>query len=136
MTAALVAAWVGAFVAPVCIELLKMFAIHKGWYPSQPDTTPSQHEQTISILREIRDALQDINSKVGQCPLALTDTLEELSQGVSRLRELGEARSRESGVLIYQRMPVPPVPGAASHPATAERPCMRGPESSKRHRGE
>jgi hypothetical protein len=109
MTAALVAAWVGAFVAPVCIELLKMFAIRMGW-------CPSQEEQTRKILREIRDVLRDINSKVGECPRALTDTLQDLSQGVGRLRELGEARSREGGVLIYQRMPIPPLPGAAAHP--------------------
>jgi hypothetical protein len=116
MTAALVAASVGAFVAPVCIELLKMFAIHKGWYPSQPATPSSHHEETKMIIGEIRDALRDINSKVGECPPALTDTLEDLSQGVGRLRELGEARSRECGVLIYQRMSIPPVPGAAAHP--------------------
>ena len=117
MTAALVAAWVGAFVAPVCIELLKTFAIHKGWYPSQPATQPSRYEEAMKrLLGEIRDALRDINSKVGECPPALTDTLEDLSQGVGRLRELGEARSREGGVLIYQRMSIPPVPGAAAHP--------------------
>lgn len=93
-----------------------MFTIRKGWYPSQPATSSSHHEETKKILREIRDALQDINSKVGECPQALTDTLEDLSQGVGRLRELGEARSREGGVLIYQRMSIPPVPGAAAHP--------------------
>jgi hypothetical protein len=117
MTAALVAAWVGAFVAPVCIELLKMFAIHMGCYPSQPATPSRKHEKIITVLEGIRDGLQDINSKVGECPPALTNTLEDLSQGVGRLKELGEARSRESGVLIYQRMSIPPVPGAAAHPA-------------------
>jgi hypothetical protein len=79
MTAALVAAWVGAFVAPVCIELLKMFAIHKGWYPSQPATTSSHDEKTKMILEEVRDVLRDIKSKVGECPPVLTDTLEDLS---------------------------------------------------------
>ncbi|KAF4636019.1 hypothetical protein G7Y89_g2067 [Cudoniella acicularis] len=116
MTAALVAAWVGAFVAPVCIELLKMFAIHQGWYPSQPATPPPQSEETKEILEEIHDVLRGIDSKVGERLPALTDTLEDLSQGVGRLTELGEARSRESGVLIYQHTPVPPVPGAAAHP--------------------
>jgi hypothetical protein len=79
MTAARVAAWVSALVAPVCIELLKMFAIHKGWYPSQPASPPSHHEETKMIIREIRDVLRDINSKVGECLPALTDTLEDLS---------------------------------------------------------
>jgi len=86
----------------------------------------SQHEETMIILGEIRDALQDINSKVGECPPALTDTLEDLSQGVDRLKELGEAHSRESGVLIYQRISTLPVLGVAAHPVD---------ESWKRRRG-
>src|SRR3954464_106588 len=54
MSAALVAAWVGAFVAPVCIELLKIFEIHKGWSPPHPAPS-SPHDETIKILGEIRD---------------------------------------------------------------------------------
>jgi hypothetical protein len=79
MTAALVAAWVGAFVAPICIELLKMLAIHKGWYLSQPDNSSSHYEETKMILLEIRGVLRDTNSKVGECAPALTDTIEDLS---------------------------------------------------------
>jgi hypothetical protein len=91
-SAALVVAWIGAFLVPhVCFHLLKMFAIHKGWYIPQP--APSFDDgKTMESLREIRDVIRDINSKVGDInsrvggrPQALTGTPQDLSQDVGRL---------------------------------------------------
>jgi hypothetical protein len=69
MSAALVAAWVVSFVAPVVLELLKSYAERNnilgfGLRNSQPDPGTGIAEKQLAALVEIRDVLREINVKL------------------------------------------------------------------------
>ncbi|KAF4621525.1 hypothetical protein G7Y89_g14547 [Cudoniella acicularis] len=94
-----VATWVGAFVAPACLELLKILLIYKEWYPVGPPSSPptrTLHEERVEeLLEAIHNSLKTIGEEFEE-PTGLNGKLEVISRSVGRLEELGESTEKLS----------------------------------------
>ncbi|KAH6671103.1 hypothetical protein B0J14DRAFT_669986 [Halenospora varia] len=109
--ASLISAWLPAFIAPIFLYFAREYAIHWGWLSAPPNPSNEVDRQTLDVLREVLRALLGANVNVAGHRKESAVTLNAIKENLDRFIELGEARERDGGMLIYQR--VPHVPSAA-----------------------
>ena len=110
--------WLPAFIAPVVLYYARKVAIHKGWMgesPPPPPPTDNVNQQILDVLRDVHGMLGEINVNISEHRQVSVETFGHIQARLDRLTELGEARERDSEMLIYQRVPNSHVSSAAAH---------------------
>lgn len=111
----LVSAWLLPFIAPIILYFARQYAIHKGWLNAPSNPSDDIDRRTLDVLNAVLKALRGIDGNISGHREELVDSLNDTKESLDRLKELSEARERDGGMLIYQRVPTPHVPSAAVH---------------------
>jgi len=111
----LISAWLPSFIAPIILYFAGQYAFRKGWLSAPSTPSDEITHQSLDVLREVHGVLQDIKTDITRHREGSAESLRDIKGSLDRLKELGEARERDGGMLIYQRVPLPHVPSAAAH---------------------
>lgn len=110
-----IAVWLLPFIAPIILYFARQHAIHRGWLNVPfPPSNIKDHE-ALEVLRAISRSLRNIDENFSGHRMELAASLNDIKGNLDRLKQLSEARERDSGMLIYQRIPTPHVSSAAVH---------------------
>ncbi|KAF4637142.1 hypothetical protein G7Y89_g952 [Cudoniella acicularis] len=111
----LISAWLLPFIAPIILYFARQYAIHKGWLNAPSNPSNNIDRETLVVLKAILRVLQDIDGNINRHHEESVDSLNDIKESLDRLKTLSEARERDGGMLIYQRVPTPQVSSAAVH---------------------
>jgi hypothetical protein len=116
-----IAAWLLPFIAPIILYFDRQCAIRMEWLSEPSNPSDATEHQTVDALVDVLEALQGINRNISGHREESVASLNGIKGSLDRLKELSEARERDGGMLIYQRIPTPHVP-MLLYTLTAERP--------------
>ena len=111
----LISVWLAPFIAPIFLYFARQYAIHKGWLNAPSNPSDDIDRQTVDVLKAALEVLRDIDRNIGEHREEFVESLNDIKGSLDRLKELSEARERDGGMLIYQRVPTPHIPSAAAH---------------------
>ncbi len=111
----LISAWLLPFIAPIALYFARDWAIRKGWLKADNPLNDTGH-RTLVAIEAVTSALNRIDRNISGFREESADSHNGIKECLERLKELGEARERHGGMLIYQRIPTPHVPRAAVSP--------------------
>lgn len=114
-SADLIAACLLAFIAPIILYFAKQYAIRSGWLSEPTTPSGSTDQRHLGLLLAILNAVKASNESNGRLREEQATSFNDIKESLDRLIQLSEARERNGGMLIYQRIPTPHVPSAAEH---------------------
>ncbi len=118
----LVSAWLLPFIALIILYFARQYAIHQRWLNAPSNPSDDIDRRTLDVLNDVLETLRSIDGNISGHREEFVDSFNDIKESLDRLKELSEARERDGGMLIYQRVPTPRVPSAAVYTLTAERP--------------
>jgi hypothetical protein len=111
----LIPVWLAPLIAPIILYFARQFAIHKGWLKPPSNPPDDIDRQALDVLKAVLEVLRGIDRNISEHREESVESLNDIKGSLDRLKELSEARERDGGMLIYQRVPTPHVPSAAAH---------------------